>query len=74
MEEKQIKLPRYLFLTGDFWDKFNSNTSDPTWGGLIAMFYLPILFPIGLFTLISEVPAMPFMFVYRAYLKRKHGL
>lgn len=59
---------KYCELSKPFWKYIDEQTSDPTWGAIVAMFYLPVIVPMSIVTL-GETIFIPIIFLQRSYVK-----
>ena len=59
---------KYYELSKPFWNYIDKETSDPTWGAIVAMIHLPVILPMSIVTL-GETILIPFIFLQRSYVK-----
>lgn len=59
---------KYYELSKPFWKYIDEQTSDPTWGAIVAMLYLPVILPMSIVAL-CETIIIPFVFLQRSYVK-----
>lgn len=59
---------KYYELSRPFWTKFDDKTSDPTWGAIVMLLYIPLMLPMALVAL-GETIFLPIIFLQRSYVK-----